>query len=100
MKIGDCRACGAKMIWTVTVKGNPQPFDVEPVDGGDFILVKRKDESPLALSMTHIEPASRDILNESKVARFMPHHATCPNRGDFAKKKAEKETDPPPDQAA
>jgi hypothetical protein len=92
MKVGTCRGCGARMLWCVTINGNPQPFDVEPVDGGEFVLLSRHhvgDGSPLALAVTHLDDDARGQLPNAVVARHMPHHATCPEAGQFRKASSE-----------
>lgn len=37
-KQGECRSCGAPVIWAVTHKGKRMPVDADPVENGNIKL--------------------------------------------------------------
>lgn len=90
MKLGTCRAetCRAPILWALTINGRTQPFDPEPNPEGDFVLIRRLDslsdgEHPLAVSHSRLGLGGDEIL-AAGAATYMPHHATCPARKEFA----------------
>lgn len=92
MKVGRCNAegCKAPILWVRTINGGRAPLDAEPVDEvkpNDVVLVKRTEgEDPLALSITHIDPERKGVLDKMAtvdVAFYRDHHATCANVDDF-----------------
>lgn len=102
MKTGECRGCGATMIWAVTINGKKQPFDPQPIDGdpgkGDRVLMKRlvddEGDMPLALSQSDLTDAIRLSAGRHRIAFYRPHHATCPEREQFKGPQTRPEPDP------
>ena len=85
--MAKCGGCGADIIWGETVGGKRQPFDREPNAGGNRLLVGRgPDEPPLVLIAGEVAAYLPMPEQEALVgARYMPHHATCPNAEDYRK---------------
>jgi heat shock protein HspQ len=76
--IGECKGCGAPIIWTLTAKKRKRmPFDAEPdQDKGTYWLFPRDDDAPIS------EYANEGSLLADR-PRFVPHWATCPAAKKF-----------------
>jgi hypothetical protein len=82
--------CDAEIVWAETPAGAKQPFDREPDPKGNRVLLGRgPDRPPLAIPASIVEGtgaleakvgAGEPLLDE---CRYVPHHATCPDRGRF-----------------
>lgn len=68
MNTGQCRWCGAKIIWAKTPGGKNMPLDAEPNPRGNLLL----DESGF------VGPALKSE-NPPADRRYMSHFATCPD---------------------
>lgn len=79
--------CGAEIVWGETPDGRRQPFDREPSEKGNRVLLGRgPDRAPLALSLSLLsDDALGGALHEQvrAEAAYVPHHATCPDRDRF-----------------
>jgi hypothetical protein len=69
---GRCRGCQATIIWAKTKTGSRIPLDAEPTYLGNVAFV---DGYAKVFGEGHELPNS--------VARYMPHHATCPKADEF-----------------
>lgn len=76
---GECRSCGAPVIWTVTHKGKRMPVDADPVENGN-IKLRRDGDRVVAEYPGKEHPGLFDDADE---ARYLSHFATCPNAGDW-----------------
>jgi hypothetical protein len=73
---GVCLSCLAPIIWTLTANGKAMPVDVEPVNGGNLLLVVGSGEPALA----EYVPADPDG------ARHVSHFVTCPQAATHRKR--------------
>jgi hypothetical protein len=74
-----CRACKAPLLWARTeATGKGIPLDAESHPDGNVVFV-REGARDVARVLGPLEVAALD----PDVERFMPHHATCPNVGEF-----------------
>ena len=74
---GQCRSCGAPILWVLTAAGNKQPLDAEPVKDGNIILVD---------GVAHT--LRGDLFEEKHDGpRYKSHFATCPNSKEHRRKK-------------
>jgi hypothetical protein len=78
--IGNCRSCGARVIWAETPSGKAQPIDAEPNARGSVFL--RPQDDPRQPPV--VQPLSKLAGIERRMAiAFMPHHATCPQAAQW-----------------
>lgn len=64
------------MIWCITKGGNRQPVDATPSDAGNLVLEHRG---------TVVFARVADLFDKPG-ARYMPHHATCPQADEWRNK--------------
>lgn len=69
-----CRGCGQTIVWAMTEAGKRMPLDIEPNPDGNMTLI-----------LAGVLVARKAQLDET---RYMPHHATCPEVGQFRKRNA------------
>lgn len=80
--MAECRGCGAQIVWAETPDGKKQPFDREPNDAGNRILLGRGPRTPpVAVPVGALMPESG--IAQLTLIRYMPHHATCPEVKSF-----------------
>jgi hypothetical protein len=85
MKVASCESCEARLLWAITWGGKRMPLDAEPV--GDeqsapsqvFVLMKRGDDTPLALSLARLSDEAMIAAKKNGVSLYRSHFATCPN---------------------
>jgi hypothetical protein len=65
-----CKYCGAPLKWVETVDGGRMPLDPEPNSGGNVYMLDGR-----ARVLT-----TADKQEKLPPTRWMPHHATCPNK--------------------
>jgi hypothetical protein len=74
---GECRSCGAAIIWAETASGKRMPVDVEPhADGTIMLIDERSGFIPRADIVRRGTPGN--LLRRS-------HFATCPNAATHRK---------------
>ena len=85
------------MIWTVTITGAKQPINTTPSRDGNLVLLKRDgtdaQSPPLSLEISNLTERARDAAKEHGVAFYLPHHATCPERGKFKGPRSKETSD-------
>lgn len=70
--MSECRSCDAPVIWAVHIgTGKVAPIDVDPVEGGNVMLMVDEDVTRYRI----IKP--EDQADE----RHTNHFATCPDGG-------------------
>lgn len=67
--MGECRSCGAEVIWVETEKGRRMPVDAESTEGGNIVLVDGVAKYVKAGEGTHVS-----------------HFVTCPNAKSHRRK--------------
>jgi len=77
MEVAQCKSCGARIIWTLTMKGKRMPVDADPVENGNIALV----EGENVVTSTVVEPA-----RVPGVLLYVSHFATCPNAAQHRKR--------------
>jgi hypothetical protein len=88
--------CGADIVWAETPDGKRQPFDREPTpEGNRYLLGRGARRPPLAIpvaNMGYLRDVDREdvtdgtghnALEAMTEARYIPHHATCPDVARF-----------------
>lgn len=73
LRFGNCRSCGAAVVWGRHASGKWAPFDAECTEAGDWLL------------MENGEAVHR---KGGPAMGRVPHHATCPQAGAWRKKPA------------
>lgn len=73
MNRGNCRACGAPILWVKSVKGRTMPLNVAPVEDGNVTLDKD--------GVATVHPPGT-MFYEDEV-RYTSHFSTCPNADEF-----------------
>lgn len=78
-----CRGCLREMLWaTVISTGKAIPLDPEPVENGNLVLAELAPGA--ALRVAYVS----DVTELNPLApRYQSHFVSCPNAGDFRKKK-------------
>lgn len=72
-----CKSCGAKVIWAKNEKsGKPMIFDVEPVDGGQWVV-----KEGVAYYV------KKENVLDGKMRGHVSHFATCPNARSHRRKR-------------
>lgn len=75
--MAKCDGCGAAIVWAETLDGKRQPFDREPDEKGNRVLLGRGPvRPPLAIPSSNVVPCPEETL-------YMPHHAVCPDAERF-----------------
>lgn len=82
MIIVGCRSCEAKIIWTVTERGNRMPVDADPVSWGNIRLTQ--DDPPRAIYLRREECEAARVAGERL---YVSHFSDCPFAGQHRKKK-------------
>lgn len=85
--------CDADVVWAETPSGARQPFDREPAENGNRVLLGRgPNRPPLAIPASEFDPHNPTYDRPEWLAGclYVPHHATCPDRDRF--KGSRKET--------
>ena len=75
-----CRSCGARITWLETAGGNRIPVDEDPVPNGNIVVVGR-------MAKVCKNAAAAETLYPGE-PRYVSHFATCPQAGQWRKKKA------------
>lgn len=87
-----CRGCGHEIDWIRTIVGKNMPVDPAPVfvieSGGNDRFVTDEGEV-ITGRVACLEEESRDLP-----VAFVSHWKTCPNAGDFRRKRQDKEAQP------
>lgn len=79
----QCRSCAAPILWTVTQKsGKKMPVDLDPVEGGNFLLVDDEDEGHI---LAVHKSREADYSESSDGFRYESHYATCPQAAGWRK---------------
>lgn len=93
MRAGECRSCGAMILFAVTERGKYMPLDEKPVEFGGNIVLREG----LAHVLAKGEPSNQGE------ARYRTHFQTCKRAAAHRKrvaarkaKKAEAEKPKPP----
>lgn len=83
--LGICKGCGAKIKWIRTIGGKKMPVDPEAV----FVIVCGGQERFVTDDGAVIlgREARLDEIHDTTPLMHVPHWKTCPNVGDFRKKK-------------
>ena len=71
----ECTSCGAEIWWATTEGGKSMPIDIIPHPMGPMVVVEQPAGfagNPSVRRVTAANPPPPDV------ARFMPHHVTCP----------------------
>ncbi len=71
-----CRTCKAQVIWVKTEKGRSMPVDVDPVDGGNIMLMEHYGQPPIARMVAPVEG----------VKCYVSHFATCKHADQHRKR--------------
>lgn len=77
--MATCKKCPAQILWCKTPKGKWIPVDVEPNVAGNLRL--ENGAGPDGETVATVV----GLFDESECVLYMPHHATCPNVGEFRK---------------
>lgn len=72
---GNCRSCGARLIWAVTASGRTMPVDYEPHEEGNLRL-------KIANGLTYVEV----VAQHARGQLHRPHFATCPDADSWRKR--------------
>lgn len=81
MSTGECEACQARMLWTITPTGSPSPIDYAPSANGNVLVLQPSDLGEL-LSVV----LSGDALERARargVKLRLNHFASCPKADEF-----------------
>lgn len=79
-KVDKCDSCGAKVIWSVTVRARNMPVDADPIKGGNVQLEHRgAGVTPLARVLTPAQQFGRTNLHRS-------HFVSCPQAASWRKR--------------
>lgn len=71
-----CDSCGARVIWTLTLKtGRSMPVDELPSEDGNVVLCLEEDGKGPPISRV----LSKGEHVDATTARHKSHFATCPN---------------------
>jgi len=84
MKIGNCRSCKAKVIWSETITGKAMPLDYTPTKDGNIILGLRDHKAPLALVQTK---QALERLRAKGELLYTSHFVTCPQSRAWRKQQ-------------
>lgn len=83
--MGVCRGCGRSIDWISTTAGRNMPVDPEPVfvvEGGRKDCFVTDEGEVITGRIARPEEESRALP-----VAFVPHWKTCPNAGDFRRKR-------------
>lgn len=75
-----CTACGAPLVWVVTVGGRRMPLDPDPHPAGNVVRVAGR-TGPRARVLTGGEMPAQETA-------WRAHFTTCPNASEFRRRKA------------
>jgi hypothetical protein len=73
---GNCRSCGAAILWVKTRNGKSMPLDAEPCPDGTLV------------------PADDGRATSYTGPRYKSHFATCPNAMQLRKRKESTDAQP------
>lgn len=68
MSAGTCRSCHARILWAWTSSGKRMPVDIEPVEGGNVLVVPSNGDKLEA-----------HVFTADGRRAWTSHFATCPN---------------------
>lgn len=83
--MSNCRGCGAPIDWIRTTSGRNMPVNPEPVfviEGGGRDSFVTDEGEVITGRIARPEEERRDLP-----VAFVPHWGTCPNAGDFRRKR-------------
>lgn len=73
-----CRSCGARVLWAVTAAtGSRMPLDEAPVADG-YVTIEAWPNTAVPVATVHA-PGGLFDTRPAGAARYVPHHATCPD---------------------
>lgn len=87
--MATCSSCGASIIFALNHTGTEQPYDREPTEDGNRMLLGRgPGNAPLAVPVEWVQPTPKWMAeaDKGKVQRalsalgqclYRPHHASC-----------------------
>jgi hypothetical protein len=84
MSLSECKACGQKMLWTLTPKGNKAVIDYAPAANGNVLVLQ-----PTGLDSLLSVVLSGDTLERARsknVDLRCDHHVTCPHAEQFRRR--------------
>lgn len=83
MKRGNCRGCGADIVWIQTTAGKSMPCDPEPV-----IYWAKKGASGKVVTPNGevISCVFEGDINKATGIGYISHFSTCPEAGSFRNK--------------
>lgn len=76
MKGARCSSCNGRIVWALTTAGRRMPVDLDPVEGGNVLLVERGGELP-----PRAEVLGRADRPAEGVLTYRAHFSTCPDAG-------------------
>lgn len=65
----QCRSCGARIRWALTVNGRAIPLDIVPRADGNLVIERDKHGDEMAVTHQPLVHAGKE--------RFVSHFATC-----------------------
>jgi hypothetical protein len=80
MTTGECRSCGAAVIWCKTANGKTMPVNAEPDPKGN-IVINQEGEALLA---TYLTKALKETLGDI-TPRYTSHFSNCPHAAQHRK---------------
>jgi hypothetical protein len=84
-----CRTCGQPIWWATTrLAGQRMPLDADPDPAGQWAIVDA-DGLPYELdrAILHLERGDATVANVAGGARWVTHWATCPQAGQWRKRR-------------
>lgn len=70
MTRGQCKSCGASILWVKTLGGRAMPLDAEPVPDGNVVV-----HNKTCVVLTKEQQGDTDLKGTGP--RYQSHFATC-----------------------
>lgn len=86
MNAATCNACGADIVWAVTVNKRPIPLDAQPVEGGNIRLTGTTVTAYNKRRGPECEVVVQAGLLDEVEPRYISHFATCPHADELRKR--------------